>query len=305
MKSALDIIKKALRIMKVVDPNQPLKAIDRNTALEGLNDLILHLPAQYNHLWTQTQGVLLMDKGQAKYSLGPNGARAVNEDDLYFTTTTANAAAAATTITLTSASGFTNGKQIGIILDSGSVHWTTISGAPSGLVVTLAAALPSAAASGSTVYAYSELIPRPQMITNAQFADRINNSEIPLIAWSRDDYFNQPDKTTQGSTSQYYYSPQLVNGDLYVWPTAYSNANVMKFTYIRPINIVEENIDSPDFPAEWYLPLSYKLAEMIMDEYYVTSMEQQLIKQKSDELMANVLSFDNSGDSIRVEIFRW
>lgn len=304
MKSALDIIKKSLRIMKVVDPNQPLKAIDRNTALEGLNDLILHLPSQYNHLWTQTQGVLLMDKGQAKYSLGPSGARAVNEDDLYFTTTTANAAAA-TTITLSSVTGFSSGKQIGIILDSGSVHWTTINGAPSGLVVTLTAALPSDATSGATVYAYSELIPRPQMITNAQFADRINNSEIPLIAWSRDDYFNQPDKTTQGSTSQYYYSPQLVNGDLYVWPTAYSNSNVMKFTYIRPINIVEENIDSPDFPAEWYLPLSYKLAEMLMDEYSVTSMEQQLIKQKSDELMANVLSFDNSGDSIRVEILRW
>lgn len=305
MKSALDIIKKALRVMKVIDPNQPLQAIDRNTALEGLNDVIMHLPAQYNHLWTQTQAVLLLIKGQARYSLGPNGARAVNETDLTNTTTTANALAAATTITVSSVVGLTSGKQIGIILNDGSVHWTIINGAPSGLVVTLTAALPSAADSGATVYAYSELIPRPQMVTNAQFADRINNSEIPLIAWSRDDYFNQPDKSNQGSTSQYYYSPQLVNGDLYIWPTAYSNANVLRFTYIRPIAIVEENIDTPDFPAEWYLPLSYKLAEMLMDEYYVTPTEQQLIKQKSEELMANVLAFDNSGDSIRVEIFRW
>jgi hypothetical protein len=60
-----------------------------------------------------------------------------------------------------------------------------------------------------------------------------------------------------------------------------------------------------DFPAEWYLPLAYKVAEMLCDEYYVTPTEQQLIKMKSDELMGNVLAFDNSGDSIRIELFRW
>jgi hypothetical protein len=304
-KTALKIIEKALRIIKVLDANQPLQAIDRNAALDALNDVVLHLPAQYNHLWTQTQGVLLMTKGQSTYKLGASGDRAVNADALIATATTTTQTAGDSQLTLLIAAGVLDGMAIGVQLSDNSFQWSTVSGSPVGSVVTLSDALTGDVNTGATVYAYSDLIPRPQMISNAQFADRFNGSEIPLEEWSRDDYFSQPDKLTQGSASQYYYSPQLNHGLLYVWPTAYSSLNVLNFTYIRPINVTANNADNVDFPAEWYLPLAYKVAEMLCDEYYVTSTEQQLIKAKSDELMGTVLAFDNSGESIRIELFRW
>lgn len=304
-KSALDIIKKALRIIKVIDANQPLQAIDRNTGLEALNDVCYHLPSQYNHLWTQTQGVLLMTKGKQFYKMGLTGDRAVNRDDLIITATDSSAFTGATALALTSAAGVSAGYVIGVMLSTGVMQWNTVSGAPTGNSVPLSNMLAGDVNAGALVYVYASTIERPQQIVNAQFADSITNSEIPLESWSRDDYFAQPDKTTQGNTSNYYYSPQLVNGDLYVWPTAYSDKNVLRFTYIRPIDINENNADQVDFPAEWYLPLAYKVAEMLCDEYYVTPTEQQLIKQKSDELMGNVLAFDNSGDALRIELFRW
>lgn len=54
-------------------------------------------------------------------------------------------------VTVTSATGITNGDVIGILLDNGKTHWTTVNGAPSGAVVTLTAAMPSAAAIGKSV----------------------------------------------------------------------------------------------------------------------------------------------------------
>lgn len=54
-------------------------------------------------------------------------------------------------ITVTTVTGITSGDVIGIQLDSGAAHWTTVNGAPVGNVVTLAVALPNNAAIGSRV----------------------------------------------------------------------------------------------------------------------------------------------------------
>jgi len=55
------------------------------------------------------------------------------------------------TVTLSSVTDITSGDVIGIQLDSGEAHWTTVNGAPVGNVVTLTVALPSASANGSRV----------------------------------------------------------------------------------------------------------------------------------------------------------
>lgn len=61
----------------------------------------------------------------------------------------------ASTVTLTSATGVSDGDQIAIFLDNDMIHVTTVDGAPSGAVVTLADALPDPAASGNAVKVYS------------------------------------------------------------------------------------------------------------------------------------------------------
>jgi polygalacturonase len=67
--------------------------------------------------------------------------------------TTVNSAASsgATTVTVASATGIGSGDLIGVLMDTGQTHWTTVSGAPAGNVVTLAVALTAAAAVGQTV----------------------------------------------------------------------------------------------------------------------------------------------------------
>lgn len=67
------------------------------------------------------------------------------------TTLSVAAAAAATTITVVSATGIATGDNIGILLDDDTTHFTSVNGAPVGSVVTLTAAMPSAAAIGKNV----------------------------------------------------------------------------------------------------------------------------------------------------------
>lgn len=67
------------------------------------------------------------------------------------TTLSVAAITGAATITVASATGFANGNRIGIILNSGVEHQTTINGAPVGNVITLTDVMPGPAAIGSIV----------------------------------------------------------------------------------------------------------------------------------------------------------
>lgn len=303
--TALTIIKKALRLIRVLDRNQPLQDDDRNDALEAFNQMMLHLQTHYNNLWTMKQAVVLMEQGKQFYKCGQGGDRVVSRDDLRTQTTSAAALTGATSITLSGALSVTLGDRVGVQLSSGAFHWTTASATSTGATVSLSVGLPSGASASARVYVYTAIIDRPLRVLNAQSAWSITDAEIPLESFSRQEYFDQPDKNTQGQTSNYYYSPQLTAGELYVWPTAQSNLNVLRMTYVEPLEIMISNIDAPQFPDEWQECLAYLLATRIMDEYGVPQDRQALIKMKADELLGENLAFDNDADPMLIEIYRY
>lgn len=76
-----------------------------------------------------------------------------------FTTLSQNAAIGATFLFLASTAGFTAGNQVGVMLDSGTVFNTSVSGPPASNGITIAAALPGSAASGNQVTDYGAVGP--------------------------------------------------------------------------------------------------------------------------------------------------
>lgn len=303
--TALTIIKKALRLIRVLDRNQPLQDDDRNDALEAFNQMILHLQTSYNNLWTMKQAVVLMEQGKQFYKCGPSGDRVVSRDDLRTQTTAGATLTGATTVTLSGSVTVQSSDTVGVLLESGSFFWTTAASGSTGTSVSLSAGLPSNSASGARVYIYTDIIDRPLRVLNAQSAWSITDAEIPLESFSRQEYFDQPDKATQGQTSNYYYSPQLTAGELYVWPTAQSNLNVLRMTYIDPLEVVVNNIDAPQFPDEWQECLAYMLAVRLMDEYGLPQDRQAALKLKADEMFSENLAFDNDADPMFIEIYRY
>lgn len=300
MATAIDVIKRALGILRVYSREQPLQAADREIALEYLNDMISHWQTQYGHLWLYQEAVVLLESEKSRYKLGTD--RVVDYDELNVTTVATDTTT--TALEVSAAGDIAVSDIIGVELDTGAFHWTTVA-ATTGTAVTLTDAVPSQASAGNTVYTYTEVITRPLQVVQARYADTFSSQgEVPCNTWSRREYFDQPNKQTTGTVTNFYYSPQRGDGLLYVWPTASQNTNVLFITCVRKFNVATNNASVVDVPDEWVLTVSYNLAKEMMDEYGTPMDRQQMIMAKAERLLMENLDFDNPDNGLRLEIDR-
>jgi len=105
------------------------------------------------------------------------------------------------------------------------------------------------AVSGSKSYDLGAAIPRPLFIIEGK---RITSGvETPLLQITRSEYLSIQDKTTSGTTSQFYYDPQLITGILYVWPPSDNATDTFEFTIKQPMTDFDADVEDGEFPPEW------------------------------------------------------
>ncbi|MEE9304255.1 MAG: hypothetical protein V3U84_10790 [Thiotrichaceae bacterium] len=301
--TAQDIVNAALRLIGEIDANQSVSANDTQDTLQALNYMIKSWQNQGLHLWTKTEGILFLDAGKTDYLLGPSGDEATNVDDLVTTDISIAGVATDTTINVDSTAGMTVADTIGIRLDDGTRQWTTISTIPDGISVTIPGpGLTGATAIDNSVFTFTSILDRPLRLLQLR-RDKLGTTEEEIEAeqWSREEYFAQPDKTSQGTINNWYYSPQLTNGRVYLWQTANDVDQVARFTYERPIEITLDTSENPDFPAEWFRTLKYNLAVDIAPEYRIPQERLITIKAIADELLEDSLGFDFEPDSLSMQ----
>jgi len=135
---------------------------------------------------------------------------------------------------------------------------------------------------------------RPLRIIDMQFSQ--TSGDIPMNHYSRQEYFELSLKSSTGIPTNFYYTPQLTTGKLFVWPTlASGNSGSFKFTFARSIEDFDASTDSPDFPQEWFMALSYNLAEFLGDEY--GGLTNHLVSRAA-VLKAGVSMWDEEGASV-------
>lgn len=195
----------------------------------------------------------------------------------------------------------TAGDRIGIELDDGSRFWDHVVTVDSTTQVTINNGVPSTATSANSVYTYSTDIARPMRLLQARFGETLTASEIPVRQWSRDEYFDQPDKDSTGTVVNWYYTPELTRGELYVWQVANSINQVLRFTYIDPIEIPTALTDSLEFPSEWYMPLKWAVAAELGPSYGISQQRQIILEQKALTTLDNVLGFDVERESLSLQ----
>jgi hypothetical protein len=215
-------------------------------------------------MWARKSGTLILQKNQASYSLGPTGDHA--SASVVKTTLTANSPTSDTTLTVASITGISNGDIIGVILDSGSVHWTTVNGAPGSSIVTITTGLTSAAASGNRVFAYTTILQRPLEIISMLIRDEDGNDQA-LGEMLLGDYESLGRKDQDGTPSRFYFENQLTDAKIYFDFEPSDVSQTIEFVYRRPLDDMVSTGDSPDFPQEWYEALKYNLAVRIATEY--------------------------------------
>jgi hypothetical protein len=289
-----DIIKAAMRLIYVAETGETPSAQAVKEASECANLMLKSWMADGLHLWTQTEATLFCTGGQASYSLpGSKCAKIYTE-----TTLTADVAISATALIVDSIAGITAGDQVGILLNDNTMHWTTVSGSPSGVTVNITSGLPSASSSGKQVYTYISAIERPLRIRNLR-SKNLDGIEVPFaygtMPMSRDDYFRLPNKANLGTPLQGYYDPQLTNGVLYVWPVPSNATHRITFTYERTIEDFDNIADNADVPVEWLNAIKWNLAIELAPDYNITP--SAFVINKALDLKDRLLNFDRDTGS--------
>jgi hypothetical protein len=191
-----------------------------------------------------------------------------------------------------------SGSYIGIEQDDGTRFWDHVLNVTSSTTLEILTGVDSAAASGNSVYYYADQIERPLRIENIMYASSLTGSEIPVVGWSRQEYFNQPDKDSSGTIVNVYYNATLSNGELYAWQVAGNVNNVLRFDYLKPMKVYSNISDEINYSEEYFLPLKWALAAEIGPQYGVKTDRQQYLEEKSAVTLSEAMDNDAEFDSI-------
>jgi len=204
-----------------------------------------------------------------------------------YDTTTISSAASNTDVqlTVTTTSGMAGSDQIGIEMDDGTMHWTTISSVDSATLVTVADAIDDDAAVGNYVYWYTasaDRILRPLRVMDANYLNIADSSTAPINIDSRKDYYSLGDRTSAGSPpNRIFYDPILGDrtadptssstwyGTFYVYPRFTTGDYVIEFTYQEPMQDLDAASDNIYVPQEFYLAVMLELAALLAPRYGV------------------------------------
>jgi hypothetical protein len=299
--TAIEIVNRAFAKIHVKKAETPLEPDELQDGIDSLNMMIKAWSAQGLHLWAKDEGITFLSVGKSSYNLGETGDESCQFDDFIGTTTTSDKIATDTIFPVSSSDGMIAGDKAGVELDDNTRFWTTIKSVDSDTQITLSAGIPSPALTGSTLFTFTNLIQRPNRILSYRRKTFNDDNEIPVLSWSRQQYFNQVNKLSTGTVVNCYYSPQLVDGRLYVWQTASSVNDFVRFTFERPLQDILTGDDSVDFPNEWLEAIIYNLAFRLADDYTVPPQKVVQVGQKAVQFLDDLLGWDEEMESLNLQ----
>jgi len=263
----------------------------------SLNAMVKTWNATGIHVWTVAEAILFPQAEQITYEVGAGATDHVTQTYVS-TALAADAANGATSIEVDSITGFADGDNIGIVMSDGSIHWTTVSGAPSGTTITLAVALTDSALEDTPVFGYTDKIVRPLRIVDARRHDIDSDTDTPIILTARLDYNALPLKSQTGTINQLFYDPQIGKGVIKLWQPVEVVETLVQFTWHRPIEDFDTAGDNPDLPQEWIMALRYNLAESMFTQFPVSDAIARRVTGLAAKYLDVVVGHDRENESI-------
>lgn len=225
--------------------------------------------------WAIKRAYLFLQTGQAVYTLGPTTTEtgATNKWAAAYSTTTLSQDEAASQSTITVAdNGITiaSGNRIGLELDSGAIHWTTVSGSVTDngatIDVPITTATTGAAALGNRVFVYAHAATnqgrRPLEIISVVLRSTDGTDSPPLRAIrTTEEYEANPTKGADGQPTAFYYERTLKDGTLYFDSEPTDVTQVARITYRSPFEDFDTAAnDDADFDPVWGRALVHSLS---------------------------------------------
>lgn len=298
-----DILGQSYDALQIGQDGETLTGDFYNRARPILNSMLKAWEGQGIHLWTMKEGTLFLRVGESTYPFGDATTHLAN--DYYETTTSAAEAVGQTVISVTSTTGFVNGNPIGFIDEDGDLQWRLISSFVTDTSVTVTVALTVAVPDESEVYTYTlnSFIPVVRVLDVRR--KQGDDYEVPINFVSREEYMSLPNKTQTGTPIQAYYSRQIPYGTMCVWNAPYSAVPVLRFTYERKIQIMEEAAETFDVPENWYEAIVYNLALRLIPVFGCAPGRKVDLQVLAKDSLDSALGFDTDIYPITVNLQRY
>lgn len=294
------LIKDALIDLGAVAQEDTVSSAINEHANRQLNGMLKAFQSKGLRLWKAKRASLILQKNTRSYSLGPSGDHFFLESEFVETTMRIAGVASDTALQVTSTTSMAANDYIAIELDSGSMHFTTISSITDSDTLVIASGLASAAAATNVIYTYTNKAQRPLQIIQAWIRDE-NDTDRPVNIVSRDEYYRYGDKFTAGSINSIYYDPQLTNGTLFVYSPESTVSNILEMVVYYPIEDMDAAANDFDCPAEWFMAIKYNL-ELALSPAYGTRAEQlKNIVGLASMYLDDAMSFDKEHTSVYIQ----
>lgn len=277
--TAADVIQAALEDLQVVIAGESVDSDDQALALRALNKLVKQWsnPADGSpgmKVWLRKQVYLFLAEGTREYLMGPSGVRAAES----YNTTTIDAAEAngQTVISVAATTNMANSDIIGIELDDGSLHWSTVSSFVAGDTVTIAAAITAAAAVGNRVFYYTPVnsqnyLPfRPLEVLSAMLREYNSDGEavdsVKLDVYSREQlgaFEEVSNKADMADPTCMFVEPRITQTRITLDAAAENVNKLIRMVVLSPADDLDAASDTIAFPPEWFAALEWELAKRI------------------------------------------
>lgn len=305
--SVISLVTAALQICQVIGDDDTPTGSQLTSGMDAFAAMTKGWQGSGIHVWCEEECILFLQKGQVQYEIGPSSTdHACLFQQFTQGALSVAAAAGAGTVTVASATGMASGDRFGIQLDAGTNFWTTINGAPSGNVVTLANNLPSAASVGAIVFDYATPLARPLKVMGGRRYNYSSQLDTPINMWARLEYAAQPNKYSPGVITAFFYDPQTGQGAytgatslMNAWPSPADYTFGMRFTAQRPIQDISSLANLPDFPVEWNAALKWNLSLELVPQFGVPAEQAAIIERQAAKWFGMASMWDRESESIR------
>jgi hypothetical protein len=293
------VIYDALSLIGVYGVGRTISDSDMQLAARTLNRMIKQWQAENIHLWQRKEAYLFLDKSVADYTLG-SSAYMCDRSDAVITTIGAAEAAAQTSITVTSSSGMAISDYCVIELDSGAAHQTTISNVTDSTTIVIADALPSDAAAGNSVFTFTNKVNKPLKVISARRKTEVgtDSSAIPLKELTQDEYVRLPNRMTDGTPTQFYYNPNVSDGNLSLYLRPDSAGTYLEITYQRLLEDMDADANTFDFPVEWEECIVYQLAYRLAPHFGV---DKNILQPEASVLLDKLSTWDHEPHAVQIQ----
>lgn len=117
--------------------------------------------------------------------------------------------------------------------------------------------------------------------------------DLPMRLFTREEYFDLPQKTSAGIPTQYYFDAQRGAPTIYVWPVkATITTETLQATYQKRMDDIDDLSNDIDITQENFDTLIYAFAARLLDDYGVEGQVASRIIQRSQGLLESASGLD-------------